>query len=236
MLRPGCSSPATPWSGRWPARVVVATAIGVLGVRERERDSAIGVILAFGLGVGVYLLSLYHGFATEATNILFGQIFGVSNGQLSSSSPSRSAVLVAMAVLYRPLLFASRRSRGGGGPRRARAPGRAPLSLRPRAHGDRGRADRRHAAGAQPRDHAGCRGAAPVRAARRWSPACRSPSRSLACDGGLLASLQSSTVKASVFVTAFSFGIYVVARVVGGALHLGRPSSRQRWWQRGEWV
>ncbi len=64
--------------------LVVATAIGLLGDRPRERNSAIGVILAFGLGLGVLLLSYYHGFATEATNILFGQIFGVSIGDCRS--------------------------------------------------------------------------------------------------------------------------------------------------------
>ena len=87
--------------------LVVATAIGVLGVRERERDSAIGVILAFGLGIGVYLLSLYHGFATAATNILFGQVFGVQTDQLVLLLSIAAAVLVVMVVLYRPLLFAS---------------------------------------------------------------------------------------------------------------------------------
>ena len=79
----------------------------LLGVRERERDSAIGVILAFGLGVGVYLLSHYHGFASQATNILFGQIFGISNGQLVLLLAVALGVLVAMTLLYRPLLFAS---------------------------------------------------------------------------------------------------------------------------------
>ncbi|MFN2451854.1 MAG: metal ABC transporter permease, partial [Candidatus Dormibacteria bacterium] len=98
---------ADPIAGALTGSLVVATAIGVLGVRERERDSAIGVILAFGLGLGVYLLSLYHGFATEATNILFGQIFGVSTGQLTLLLAVAAGVLVAMAVLYRPLLFAS---------------------------------------------------------------------------------------------------------------------------------
>jgi zinc/manganese transport system permease protein len=87
--------------------LVVATAIGFLGNGERQRNSAIGVILAFGLGLGVYLLSLYKGFATAATNILFGQIFGVSPGQITLLVAIAVGVLVAMAVLYRPLLFAS---------------------------------------------------------------------------------------------------------------------------------
>jgi zinc/manganese transport system permease protein len=87
--------------------VVVATAIGLLGDRPRERNSAIGVILAFGLGVGVYLLSLYTGFATAATNILFGQLFGVSPSQIALLIVVAIAVLATMTLLYRPLLFAS---------------------------------------------------------------------------------------------------------------------------------
>lgn len=87
--------------------LVVATAIGLLGDRPRERNSAIGVILAFGLGVGVYLLSLYRGFATAATNILFGQIFGVSPGQITLLIVIAIAVLTTTMLLYRPLLFAS---------------------------------------------------------------------------------------------------------------------------------
>jgi zinc/manganese transport system permease protein len=96
-----------PLLGAVAGSIVVATAIGLLGNRARERNSAIGVILAFGLGVGVYLLSLYKGFATAATNILFGQIFGVSPGQITLLIAIAVCVLIAMAVLYRPLLFAS---------------------------------------------------------------------------------------------------------------------------------
>jgi hypothetical protein len=29
-----------------------------------------------------------------------------------------------------------------------------------------------------------------------------------------------------VFVTVFSFAIYALARIAGGALHLGRPTTR----------
>ncbi|MDT4982533.1 MAG: zinc/manganese transport system permease protein, partial [Pseudonocardiales bacterium] len=87
--------------------LVVATGIGLLGVRESERDAAIGVTLAFGLGVGVFLLSRYHASARAAQNILFGQIFGVSNGQLVLLLAVAGAVLLAILVLYRPLLFAS---------------------------------------------------------------------------------------------------------------------------------
>ena len=78
-----------PIGGALVGALIVAIVIGALGVRERERDSAIGVILAFGLGIGVLLLGYYHGFATAATNILFGNIFGVSNDQLARARRDR---------------------------------------------------------------------------------------------------------------------------------------------------
>jgi zinc/manganese transport system permease protein len=78
-----------------------------MGRRPSERDSSIGVILAGGLGLGVYLLGFYHGFASEALNILFGNIFGVSTGQIILLAGIALVVAVVMAVLWRPLLFAS---------------------------------------------------------------------------------------------------------------------------------
>lgn len=96
-----------PVLGAFLGAIIVATVFGALGAKEKERDSTIGVILAFGLGLGVLLLSYYHGFATQATNILFGNIFGVSGGQLLTLIAVVIGVLIAMAVIYRPLLFAS---------------------------------------------------------------------------------------------------------------------------------
>jgi zinc/manganese transport system permease protein len=92
-----------PVAGALLGSLVVASAFGILAVR----DSAIGVILAFGLGLGFYLLEFYHGFTSEAVNILIGQITGVSTGQIELLSIVAVAVLAAMAFLYRPLTFAS---------------------------------------------------------------------------------------------------------------------------------
>jgi zinc/manganese transport system permease protein len=211
---------AEPVVGALLGSLVVATAIGILGVRERERDSAIGVILAFGLGAGVFLLSLYHGFATEATNILFGQIFGVSTGQLVLLLAVAIGVLAAMAVLYRPLLFASvdpevAEARGV----RVRLVGLLFLFVLALTVTE--------AAQIVGTLLVLSLAITPAAAAQRLSarPAAVTALSVLfavvACDGGLLASLQSNTVKASVFVTAFSFAIYVAARLAGGALHLG---------------
>jgi zinc/manganese transport system permease protein len=96
-----------PVAGALLGSLVVASAFGLLGARERERDSAIGVVLAFGLGLGFYLLQFYGGFQSEALNILFGQITGVSTGQIELLSVVAVVALSAIALLYRPLTFAS---------------------------------------------------------------------------------------------------------------------------------
>jgi ABC-type Mn2+/Zn2+ transport systems, permease components len=87
--------------------LLVGLVLGLLSLRGRERDSAIGAVLAFGLGIGVLFLSLYQGYATEATNLLFGSIVGVSDAQLLTLAIVGAIVLVGVAVLYRPLLFSS---------------------------------------------------------------------------------------------------------------------------------
>lgn len=96
-----------PIDGALAGGIIVAVILTVLGSRERERDSSIGIILAFGLGVGVLLLSFYHGFAAEATNILFGDIFGVSLSQVRLLLVIAAGVIVTLAFVYRPLQFAS---------------------------------------------------------------------------------------------------------------------------------
>src|SRR5258708_20340069 len=94
-----------PVLGMLGGSLVVGASLGVLSLRGRERDSAIGAVLAFGLGLGVLFLSLYQGYATAATNLLFGSIVGVDDAQLRNLAIVAVIVLVALAVLYPPLLF-----------------------------------------------------------------------------------------------------------------------------------
>ncbi|HET7568219.1 MAG TPA: metal ABC transporter permease [Gaiellaceae bacterium] len=96
-----------PVLGMFAGSLAVGSVLGVLSLRGRERDSAIGAVLAFGLGVGVLFLSLYQGYATQATNLLFGSIVGVSDAQLRGLGIVAALVLAGLAVLYRPLLFSS---------------------------------------------------------------------------------------------------------------------------------
>ena len=87
--------------------VVAALVFGVLGLRQRERDSVIGVVLAFGLGLGVLMLALYPGRASNKFGLLTGSIVAVDTTNLAVLSVVAALVIGALAVLYRPLLFAS---------------------------------------------------------------------------------------------------------------------------------
>jgi len=87
--------------------VVSGLAMGLLGERVRGRDVAIGIVLAFALGLGALFLSLYTRYATQAYSILFGTILGVSTTDVAISLILGVVVLVAIVFLYRPLIFAS---------------------------------------------------------------------------------------------------------------------------------
>ena len=82
-------------------------AIGALGNRVRGRDVTIGIVLAWTLGLGVLFISLYRGYATEAYALLFGEILGISSGDVAVTLVAGVITVVALVAIYRPLLFAS---------------------------------------------------------------------------------------------------------------------------------
>ena len=96
-----------PVLGMFAGSLLVGGVLGALSLKGSERDSSIGAVLAFGLGIGVLFLSLYQANATTATSLLFGSIFGVSNAQLRNLVIVGGIVLVALAALYRSLFFSS---------------------------------------------------------------------------------------------------------------------------------
>jgi zinc/manganese transport system permease protein len=87
--------------------VIAGLVFGILGLRQRERDSVIGVVLAFGLGLGVLMLSLYSGRASNKFGLLTGSIVSVGSADLLVLAVVATLVVGVLAVLYRPLLFAS---------------------------------------------------------------------------------------------------------------------------------
>jgi zinc/manganese transport system permease protein len=97
----------SPVIGLLAGTTITALFIGALGIRARERDAVVGVVMAFGLGLGVFFLAIYPRYATEAFAILFGTITGVSRTDVVLLVAIGIATLIAVAVVYRPLTFAT---------------------------------------------------------------------------------------------------------------------------------
>jgi zinc/manganese transport system permease protein len=93
--------------GALAGSVIAALLLGLLGGRESDRDSVIGVILSFGLGLGVLLLSFYPGRTSNKFGILIGQIVSIESTNVIVLIAAAVVVLVVLAAIYRPLLFAS---------------------------------------------------------------------------------------------------------------------------------
>ncbi|HEX9268639.1 MAG TPA: metal ABC transporter permease [Candidatus Limnocylindria bacterium] len=96
-----------PVLGLLTGTAVSAVFIGTLGVRVRSRDTVIGVVMAFGLGLGVLFITLYKGYASQAFATLFGTITGVSRADVALLIGIGVVTLAALAVIYRPLTFAT---------------------------------------------------------------------------------------------------------------------------------
>ncbi|AWN15769.1 metal ABC transporter permease [Salinisphaera sp. LB1] len=85
-----------------------AAAVMHLGGTELgERDVSVGMILMFSLGLGILFVNLYSANANAAIGILFGSLYGVNATQLAITAGVSLAVVGALAVLFRPLRFAS---------------------------------------------------------------------------------------------------------------------------------
>ena len=81
--------------------------IAILGRRAASRDTQIGIVLSFMLGLGVLFISLYSGYATEAYSILFGEILGISNNDVIVTLVASLLIIFSTGIVYRPLLFSS---------------------------------------------------------------------------------------------------------------------------------
>ena len=72
-----------------------------------KEDTAIGILFAAALALGVVLISTVRSYATDLTHILFGNVLGVSSGDLWLTGILALAVLATVVLLYKELLLAS---------------------------------------------------------------------------------------------------------------------------------
>ncbi|MGO4247103.1 metal ABC transporter permease [Paenarthrobacter sp. RAF54_2] len=87
--------------------VAAAVLLGFMGVRARDKNSIIGVIMPFGLGLGILFLALYEGRAANKFGLLTGQIVSVDTVQLQALAGTAILVMIALVAIWRPLSFAS---------------------------------------------------------------------------------------------------------------------------------
>jgi len=94
--------------GALVAAVLVALGIGFFSRRGViKEDTAIGILFAAALSLGVALISTMQTYALDLTHILFGNVLGVSVGNLWLTGALGLLVLATIALLYKEFLVVS---------------------------------------------------------------------------------------------------------------------------------
>lgn len=83
-----------------------ALGIGWLGRRGRH-DAVTALVLVFMLALGSLFLSMSSEYAPEVYSLLFGEVLGISPSELAPTAGLAGVCLIAIAILYRPLLLSS---------------------------------------------------------------------------------------------------------------------------------
>ena len=94
--------------GALVAAVLVALGIGALSRQGTiKEDTAIGILFAAALSLGVALISTIRTYAVDLSHILFGNVLGVSPTDLLLTAGLGALILVVVALLYKPFLVIS---------------------------------------------------------------------------------------------------------------------------------
>jgi zinc/manganese transport system permease protein len=98
---------ASPFWGLIVFTVGASLLMGLLGERLNGRDVAIGIVLSLALGFGILFLHYFTAFASQATALLFGNVYGVDRGILGILLGLGVLSLAALGLIARPLLFST---------------------------------------------------------------------------------------------------------------------------------
>jgi len=95
-------------AGALIAGLVVAVGISfVTRAGTVREDTAIGIFFAAALALGVVLISTMRTYAVDLTHVLFGNVLGVTAGDLWISGGLALVVLASIVLLYKQLLVIS---------------------------------------------------------------------------------------------------------------------------------
>lgn len=89
------------------AALVLAAVSRPAGTGRAGESAAIGTVQAFGLGLGFLFVTLYSGQLNSLESLLFGTFLGITAAQVQTLLWVALAALVVLALIGRPLLFAS---------------------------------------------------------------------------------------------------------------------------------
>lgn len=90
------------------AAVIVALLIGLFSRQDAvKEDTAIGILFAAALALGVALISSIRTYAVDLSHILFGNVLGVSPADLWLTAGLGAGILLTVLLFYRPFLVIS---------------------------------------------------------------------------------------------------------------------------------
>lgn len=87
--------------------LLAALVLGFVGVRAKDRNSVVGVLMPTGLGIGILLLTFLPEGDAHGLELLAGELAGIGDPGLGVLAVVAVVVLAALALLWRPLTFAS---------------------------------------------------------------------------------------------------------------------------------
>jgi len=95
----------SPIIGAFVAALIMSGLVSVVSNRTPVRDeTAIGLLFVGMLSLGIIIVSKSSSFSTDLTALLFGDILGVTDDDITTQLAITVIVIVVMVSLYRPLL------------------------------------------------------------------------------------------------------------------------------------
>lgn len=95
----------SPIIGAFVAALVMSGLVSVVATRTLVREeTAIGLLFVGMLSLGIVIVSRARSFTTELTALLFGDVLGVTAGDIRTQLVATTVVAAATVVFYRPFL------------------------------------------------------------------------------------------------------------------------------------
>jgi manganese/iron transport system permease protein len=94
----------------WALLTALLTAVGIGAISRSTKikeDTAIGILFAGMFALGIALISTVRSYAVDLTHFLFGDVLGVSSGDLWVTGVFAGLILLAVLAFYKEFLVLS---------------------------------------------------------------------------------------------------------------------------------